>query len=350
MLLLLRDGRVVSARALADRFEVSKRTIYRDLELLSSQGVPLDTEPGRSGGVRLGEGYFLPPVTLGPEEAVSLLLGAIMTRKLGVAPFTRELDDAERKLLAVLPERTRSEMERAARLIGFEAVPDDLLHPERDEAAAGRDPAAARAERDAAAAFLRAILSRSRLTITYNSPYRGPEPKTEVEPEGLVWDRDRWYLAGKADGKRRMWRADRVASFGPGRSMPPVPLGADVSELLGRRWLKEAMEGWREFSPVRIRMSVAQAARLSRDWYFGNAEFRKAPGGKTDMLYGERDADNAAALVRWLGPGAELVEPKEWRAGIREGLVMMAEAHSARERREVDAESRPEIDRRKPKV
>lgn len=327
MLLVLRDGRTVSASALAERFEVTKRTVYRDLEVLSGLGIPLGTELGRNGGVRLGPGFFLPPVTLSPEEAVSLLLGAMMTRRLGVAPFKRELDDAERKLLAVLPERTRSEMERAVRLIGFEAVPDDLLHPERDETKASFGPNAAKAETEAAGAFLRALLSRSRLTLTYNSPYRKPEPPAEVEPEGIIWDRDRWYLAGRVAGEKRIWRADRVVGVGPGRAMPPVNLGSGVADLLGRKWLKTAMRGWREGSPVRIRMAKRQADRLKRDWYFGNADFEAAADGRVDMVYGERDADNAAALVRWLGPGAELVEPEEWRARIFEGLLSLAEAH-----------------------
>lgn len=328
MLLVLRDGRVVSASALAERFEVSKRTVYRDLEVLSGLGIPLGSEPGRRGGVKLGPGFFLPPVTLSPEEAVSLLLGAMMTRRLGVAPFGRELDDAERKLLAVLPERTRAEMGRAVGLIGFEAVPDDLLHPERDETKAASGPEARRAETEAAGAFLRALLSRSRLTLTYSSPYREPEPPAEIEPEGLIWDRDRWYLAGRVDGERRMWRADRVVGIGPGRAIPPVDLGPGVAGLLGRKWLRAAMRGWRDGSPVRIRMTKAQAERLARDWYFGNADFEPAADGRVDIVYGERDADNAASLVRWLGPGAELVEPAEWRAEIRDGLALMAEAHT----------------------
>ena len=65
ILLLLRGGRPVSATELARRFEVSSRTIYRDIETLSSLGVPVFADMGRNGGFKLREGYFLPPVTLG---------------------------------------------------------------------------------------------------------------------------------------------------------------------------------------------------------------------------------------------------------------------------------------------
>ena len=65
----------VRAEDLARHFEVSKRTIYRDLDLLSALGVPVYAERGRSGGIRLMPDYFLPPVTFSPGEAVSLVRG-----------------------------------------------------------------------------------------------------------------------------------------------------------------------------------------------------------------------------------------------------------------------------------
>ena len=99
LLLFLRGGRVVSAAELAARFEVSVRTVYRDIEVLSGLGVSITADMGRTGGFRLREGYFLPPVTLGAEEAVSLLLGLILMRRLRVTPFPKEADFAERKLL-----------------------------------------------------------------------------------------------------------------------------------------------------------------------------------------------------------------------------------------------------------
>jgi predicted DNA-binding transcriptional regulator YafY len=327
ILLLLRGGRIVSATDLAARFEVSVRTVYRDIEVLSGLGVPVVADMGRTGGFRLREGYFLPPVTLGPEEAVSLLLGLILMRRLRVIPFKKEADFAERKLLAALPPETRETMERASRFIGFERVPADLFHPERGDPQEGRGPAPA-AEGEAVGAFLRALLSRSRVTLAYGSPYRDPEPPLELEPLGIIWDRDRWYLAGRgAKGATRMWRADRVLSIGPGRSIPPLAATFDAAELLERKWLRGAMELWRAESPARIAMGREQAERLRRDWYYGNAVFEEAGEGRVLMSYGEFRPEAAAALVRWLGPGAQLLEPAEWRPIVAAGLREMLAAH-----------------------
>src|SRR5271168_384107 len=75
ILLLLSDGSSVTATTLARRFEVSVRTIYRDVEMLSASGVPVYAERGAGGGYRLHEGYFLPPVAFRRDEIVAILLG-----------------------------------------------------------------------------------------------------------------------------------------------------------------------------------------------------------------------------------------------------------------------------------
>src|SRR6185369_16491558 len=62
------------AEDLAETFEISKRTIYRDMDALAESGVPVVSSPGQ--GYSLIEGYFLPPVHFSPDEAIMLLLGA----------------------------------------------------------------------------------------------------------------------------------------------------------------------------------------------------------------------------------------------------------------------------------
>jgi predicted DNA-binding transcriptional regulator YafY len=90
ILLLLRGGKAISATDLSTRFEVSTRTIYRDIETLSSLGVPVYAEKGRVGGFRLVEGYFLPPVMFSVREAISLVLGLSLLRNLRASPFAAE--------------------------------------------------------------------------------------------------------------------------------------------------------------------------------------------------------------------------------------------------------------------
>lgn len=101
LLLALRGGRQTAAQ-LAARFEVSRRTILRDLDALGQLGIPLVALPGPGGGFTLADGYWLPPLRFSPAEAGVLLLAP---RGLGdgpTAPFADVRQSAEEKLRAAL--------------------------------------------------------------------------------------------------------------------------------------------------------------------------------------------------------------------------------------------------------
>jgi len=331
ILLLLGDGSTLTAGALAERFEVSVRTIYRDVEMLSATGVPIYAERGAAGGYRLLEGFFLPPIAFARDEAVALLLGLALARGLKVPPFAAELDGAEKKLVAALPKHLRPLLAETRRLIGFERAPADAFHPELP--APGGEEADAGQEARVVELFLKAVLDGTQIRFTYRSPYRagGVGIAVEAEPAGLLWDRERWYLIGtrrlSGAAEQRIWRADRVVAIESSTLRAPRRPEFDIRRHLGRRWLGDAMAAWSKSSPVVIRMTRAQAARLAADWYFAFARFEAAGPDAVTMTYGEDDPARVLELVRWLGPGALLVEPAAWRTMLRDELQALLAAH-----------------------
>jgi predicted DNA-binding transcriptional regulator YafY len=142
----------------------------------------------------------------------------------------------------------------------------------------------------------------------------------------LFSDRDRWYLVGKKSGSaehERLWRADRVELL-KARTVPTEDgQEFDVRKLLGRAWLRKAMADWNHESPVRIRVSRKQAERLRQDWYYQYASYEDLPDGQVVVTFGEDNRDAVLELVRWLGPGAELLAPEEWRAVLKAELEQM---------------------------
>jgi predicted DNA-binding transcriptional regulator YafY len=88
-----------SARWLAGRFEVSARTVERDIGALQQSGVPIWAEPGRTGGYCLDKARTLPPVNLTPGEAVAM---AVALRQLDGTPFRADAGAALRKLVAAM--------------------------------------------------------------------------------------------------------------------------------------------------------------------------------------------------------------------------------------------------------
>ncbi len=334
ILLLLSDGSLVTAPALAERFEVSVRTIYRDMEMLSATGVPVYAERGVEGGYRLLEGFFLPPVAFSRDEIVAVLLGLALARGLRVPPFPGKLESAEQKLVAVLPEKLKALLAETRRLIGFESTAPDAFHG--GTLTPADDPDGAHAlETRAVEIFMKAVLDGTQVRFAYSSTYRRGDNASpvEAEPQGLLWDRDRWYLIGQKigstrSGGQRFWRADRVAEIEPTTLKSTASKGFDVRNHLGRRWLGDAMDSWAKSSPVRIRMTAAQARKLGSDWFFGFAGFERSGPDEVVMTYGESDAPLALKLVRWLGPGAEILEPAEWRDLMKEELERMRAAYA----------------------
>jgi predicted DNA-binding transcriptional regulator YafY len=105
IVLLLGRGRVVTAKTLAERLEVSERTIYRDIQDLAASGVPIEGEAGV--GYVLRRGYQIPPLMFNEEELQALVFGADVARSWGDAQMAEAADSILAKVDAVLPERLR---------------------------------------------------------------------------------------------------------------------------------------------------------------------------------------------------------------------------------------------------
>jgi predicted DNA-binding transcriptional regulator YafY len=280
---------------------------------------------GRTGGFRLMEGYFLPPVTFSAGEAISVVLGLTSLRRLRARPFAAELETAEQKLLAAMPPHLRATLAKARQVIGFERPPVDVFSLESTAADASAEAVEAD-EGQTVTLFLQAMLEHREVALHYRSPYRDAPSHSYVNPLGLLWDRDRWYLVGRRAGhaaETRLWRADRVMAITPRAHVAEAGLDFDVATLLGRKWLGDAMRRWIEEAPVTLRLTRRQAERLQQDWYYQHARFDALPDGQVLMTYGERNQEYVFELLRWLGPEAELVEPRGWRAELRESLALM---------------------------
>ncbi len=105
IVLMLGRGRVVTAKTLAERLEVSERTIYRDIQDLMISGVPVEGEAGV--GYVLRRGYQVPPLMFNEEELQALVFGADVARSWGDAEMAQAADSILAKVDAVLPQRLR---------------------------------------------------------------------------------------------------------------------------------------------------------------------------------------------------------------------------------------------------
>src|SRR5512141_2345683 len=113
----------VTAQELADRFGVTLRTIYRDLEALQDAGLPLRADRGRGGGYALDKSYQLPPVNFTAREAALLVALARLAREQRLTPFTQAIDRAADKVRAALSTSAQRELLALVGELQFVGVP-----------------------------------------------------------------------------------------------------------------------------------------------------------------------------------------------------------------------------------
>jgi predicted DNA-binding transcriptional regulator YafY len=113
----------VTAEELAERFNVSVRTMYRDLDTLRDASMPLAAERGRGGGYALDRTYSLPPVNFTVREAIVLLVLGRLAGELRLLPFTRTLGSALDKVRGALPPSAQRQLDSRNGSLAFVGVP-----------------------------------------------------------------------------------------------------------------------------------------------------------------------------------------------------------------------------------
>lgn len=189
----LRGGRLLTARVLADRLEVSERTIYRDIADLIGSGVPIDGEAGV--GYLMREGYDLPPLMFNHKEITALVAGARMLRAWGGAEMALAAQEALAKIESVLPEEMRKQ---ASQVQIFAPNPHWFTDEERrviDQVEA-------------------AMESRKMLLLHYEKE-DGTKSERHVRPLGLWFWGKVWTLIAWCELRNefRMFRLDRIKSI-----------------------------------------------------------------------------------------------------------------------------------------
>ncbi len=186
----LRGGRLLTAAKLAERLEVSERTIYRDIADLIGSGVPIEGEAGV--GYLMRSGYDLPPLMFSREEIVALVAGARMLRAWGGAAMAQAAEEALVKIEAVLPDDAR-ERGRAVQIHA-------LSMPQMNHALRARIDV-----------LENAIDQRIRLNFQY-SDGAGQATERTVRPLGLYFWGKVWTLVAWCELRDdfRMFRLDRM--------------------------------------------------------------------------------------------------------------------------------------------
>lgn len=193
--LLQTHGRLSGAE-LAARLGVDRRTLRRYVGKLEDIGVPITAERGRAGGYALMPGFKLPPMMFTEDEALSLSLGLLAARGLGLAEAAPAVASAQAKLERIMPDPIK----RRVRAIG-DTVSLSAAH------------ATAPADNRALAALTGAAQAQHSVLLGYRNG-RDEASLRRFDPYGVAFRHGRWYAVGMCRLREdiRIFRLDRVAS------------------------------------------------------------------------------------------------------------------------------------------
>jgi predicted DNA-binding transcriptional regulator YafY len=298
LLTLLQTRPVWSGEVLADRLEVTTRTVRRDVTRLRELGYPIEATPGADGGYRLGAGGDLPPLLLDDDEAVAVVLGLSTAVVAGVDGVTEASTRVLTKLEQVLPPRVRGRVgELSSMTLDARAGPGGVH------------------DVDAAELLLIAGHCARREELRFRYVARdGTESRRRTEPYRLVRSGRRWYLVAwcRDRGDWRTFRVDRMDRLVEGGERftrgPDLP---DAAELVANA---VGHAGY----PVRatVRLPVpAEEARAELSAWFGPCE-DDGEGGALLHVGGATPAVLASSLA-WLPWPFEVVDPPEVQEAVR---------------------------------
>jgi predicted DNA-binding transcriptional regulator YafY len=194
ILVHLQSKRRVTAQELADRFDLSLRTVYRDVKALEESGIPIIGESGI--GYSVMEGYRLPPVMFTQEEASSLLLGSKLVHQFTDVTVRKYFDSAMFKIKAVLRSTDKDYVEELDRRVAVQTSPvpvDESLQLHLS-------------------AMRQAIVDKKVIFIEYYSTYKEETTQRDAEPIGLFYYGQAWHFIAWCRLRKdyRDFRLDRI--------------------------------------------------------------------------------------------------------------------------------------------
>jgi len=290
MVVHLQGRRLVRAEDIAAHFEISVRTVYRDIVALGEAGIPIMGEAGV--GYGLAKGYHLPPVMFTAEEASALFMGGKLVDYLTDASLRKQMESALLKIRSVLPRDRQDYLDRL----------------ERSTAVVARGHALAPIPRLSSHALIpiqRSLAERRVLAIEYHGAQRREVTMREVEPLGLVYYSDNWHLIAYCRLRRdvRDFRTDRICRI---ESRGEVFSGH--AEFSLKRYLETAARGGK-FEAAQVKFHTETMERVRREWHCRLVEEQTQADGVVVTLL----AYSLEWLADWIfsfGSKAEVLAPK----------------------------------------
>jgi len=307
MVMHLQGRRVVRAEELAGHFEISVRTVYRDISALAESGVPICGEAGV--GYSLMKGYHLPPVMLTAEEAMALFIGGEMVKQFADASLGAPMQSALAKIRSVLPRESQDDLDRlsqATAIVRESRLPSGL-------------------DQRMLLPIQQAIVARRVLRMTYRAKARDDDTVREVEPLGVTYHSAAWYLVAWCRLRKdfRYFKIERLRALEVLNERFAVRAGFSLREHL------RELRSTGERIGARVWFSPDAIERARRESY-AEIQSEEATRGGFEVKMETFSLDWLAHWLLSFGAEAEAVAPAKLRTKVSAAAAAVTERYAGK--------------------
>lgn len=299
ILIQLQGKKIVRASEIAERFNISQRTVYRDVKALQEAGVPIGAEAGT--GYYIVEGYHLPPVMFSKEEAAALLTGEKLMEQFS--------DHSNRKQFSLAMEKIRSVLRGSEK--------DYLESLDENIAVLRYQPLDAEAEQFPNR-FLtdiqQALGMNQVISMEYFSLQEEVPTRREVEPVGIFHGSHNWHLIAFCRLRQgyRDFRIDRI------RKLSLLPATYQKGKHLSLHDYLEQQRSRHQEATYLIKIAIDNKVvkyLRQQKYYFGLME-EKVKGDKTELTFLQSSLNYFSRWLIMFGNCVEVLEPQELKTAV----------------------------------
>ncbi len=283
----LQTKKVVKAQEIANRFEISLRTVYRDIRALEEGGIPIGAEAGV--GYFLDDDYSLPPIMFTTEEASAILMAGKLIPHLSDQKVDRVFQDALFKIKSVMKSGDKELLDKLDNSV---KVFTGITKAPRGDSIYLQD-------------IQQALVQSKVLQLEYFAHYKQELTQREVEPIGLVFYALNWHVIAycRLRGNYRDFRLDRIRELKVCIETYHRKLDKDFEE-----YLKREKEQHQYFEiELKVNKQLALGLHESKYWYGFLSE--QENGGNMNMQFLNPDLNGFARWVLTMTDKVEIISP-----------------------------------------
>lgn len=284
----LQENKKLTAKEISEIFEVSERTIYRDIDALSQLKVPIRAFEGYSGGYEIDEKYFVPSIAFNENEILYLLICLKLGEIIRVPNMQEDYKTLRYKLLNILDCDTKEKYMKLLSRIFFE-VNKIYINDYKQ---------------DVIKNIIESFIQYRDLIIEYYTPKKDECLKRKITPYDLCFDSGGWYITAYCHLRKskRVFRLDRIKGIDISEE---TYLSSIIDEYL------ENIDKKRDGDIVVLEMDRLLYETMKNDDIFIDAE-KNSCGNKVQLKVKTNSTDEIVKLAIWNNEQVKIIEPKEY--------------------------------------